>query len=147
ITVIVDYAHNEAGLRHLLAFAAEYRHRGGRLTTIIGTAGDRTDASLREIGRIAAEGSGAGVIKGADRYLRGRANSEERIDLYREGVRLAGKEPAAVAPLELPALVAALDFARDGDVIAIMAQEQIPELLAHLAESGGVREGEGDESS
>jgi cyanophycin synthetase len=145
-TVIVDYAHNEAGLRHLIAFASDYRRLGGRLTTIIGTAGDRTDSSLREIGRIAAAGSDAVVIKGTERYLRGRASAEEMIDLYREGIRLAGKEPAAIAPLELPALIAALETARDGDVVAIMAQEQIPELLAHLAERGGVREGEEDES-
>jgi cyanophycin synthetase len=134
VTVIVDYAHNESGLAHLIDFGRLHLGNGGKLITIIGTAGDRTEHSLREIGRIAAARSDAVIIKGTERYQRGRA-LEEMIDLYREGVRAGGKEPAAIEDLELPAVVRALDGARDGDVIAIMAQEQVPEILAYLNRS------------
>jgi cyanophycin synthetase len=134
VTVIVDYAHNESGLAYLIDFARLHLGEGGRLITIIGTAGDRTEHSLREIGRIAAVGSDAVIIKGTERYQRGRA-LEEMIDLYREGVRAGGKEPTAIEELELPALIRALDDARDGDVIAIMAQEQVPEILEYLKRS------------
>lgn len=134
VTAIVDYAHNESGLEYLLDFARLHLGEGGTLISIIGTAGDRTDHSLREIGRIAAEGSDSVIIKGTERYQRGRALSE-MIDLYREGVRAGGKEPAAIEELELPALVRALDGARNGDVIAIMAQEQVPEILAYLKDA------------
>jgi cyanophycin synthetase len=133
VTVIVDYAHNEAGLSHLLDFARLHLGDGGRLITVIGTAGDRTDHSLREIGRIAAEGSDAVVVKGTERYLRGRA-LQEMINLYSEGIHLGGQEPAAVETLEMPAVIRAVGGAKDGDVVAIMAQEQIPEILRYLDE-------------
>jgi cyanophycin synthetase len=131
ITVIVDYAHNEAGLAHLIDFARLHLGKGGRLITVIGTAGDRTDHSLREIGRIAAAGSDAVVVKGTDRYLRGR-DLQELIGLYCDGIRLGGKEPAAVESLEMPAVMRAVEIAKAGDVVAIMAQEQIPEILRYL---------------
>src|ERR687894_1631117 len=35
-TVILDYAHNEVGLRHLLAMARGHRGGEGRLTAIVG---------------------------------------------------------------------------------------------------------------
>jgi cyanophycin synthetase len=133
VTVIVDYAHNEAGLSHLLEFARLYLGDGGRLISIIGTAGDRTDHSLREIGRIAAIGSDAVIVKGTERYLRGRMLAE-LIDLYEQGIGLGGREAAAIETLELPALQRALDGAKSGDVIAMMAQEQIPEILRYLAD-------------
>jgi cyanophycin synthetase len=135
VTVIVDYAHNESGLVHLLDFARLHLGPGGKLVTIIGTAGDRTDHSLREIGRIAAAASDGVIVKGTERYLRGRA-LPEMIDLYTEGIRLGGKEPTAIEDLELPAVKRALEGARDGDVVALMAQEQIPEILRYLEELG-----------
>jgi cyanophycin synthetase len=137
VTVIVDYAHNESGLSHLLNFGRLHIGDGGRLISIIGTAGDRTEHSLREIGRIAAMGSDAVIIKGTERFLRGRT-LQEMIDLYSEGVRLGGKV-APVEEMELPAVVRAVEGAKSGDVIAIMAQEQIPEILEYLRELGGVR--------
>ena len=136
VTVIVDYAHNEAGLMHLLAFARRYCGPSGRLISIIGTAGDRTEQSLREIGRIAATESDAVIVKGTERYQRGRA-LDDMIALYCEGIRLAGSKPLAIDRLEFPALLTALDLARGGDVIAIMAQEQIPEIIHHLRHLGG----------
>ncbi len=53
-TVVLDYAHNEAGLKHLLAFGRSFVRDGGRLISVIGTAGDRSDEALRAIGEVAA---------------------------------------------------------------------------------------------
>ncbi len=135
VTVIVDFAHNEAGLSSLIDFARTIVRPNGRLITIIGTAGDRTDASLRAIGRIAAERSDVVIVKGTKKYLRGR-QPQELIELYLQGVRSAGAEPYAVEPMELPALMRALDMARPGDVVAIMAHEQVDEIVAHLQQIG-----------
>jgi cyanophycin synthetase len=140
VTVIVDYAHNEAGLKYLLGFARRFCGTTSRLISIIGTAGDRTDHSLREIGRIAATESDAVIVKGTERYLRGRS-LPELIDLYCAGIKLGGMEPLAIEPLELPALESAMAVAKDGDVIAMMAQEQIPEILQRLRERGGAYAG------
>lgn len=74
--VIVDFAHNEAGVNAVLdvaeGIAAGAAGRAAPITTIIGTAGDRPDDTLRGIGRIAAERSQRVAIKQTLKYLRGR---------------------------------------------------------------------------
>ena len=74
--VIVDFAHNEAGVGAVLdvaeGIAAGAAGRAAPITTIIGTAGDRPDDTLRGIGRIAAERSQRVAIKQTLKYLRGR---------------------------------------------------------------------------
>lgn len=136
-TVIMDYAHNEAGLEQLLAFAQHFRGAGGRLFAIIGTAGDRPDAILRGIGRLAGERSDLVWIKGTARYLRGRT-LEEMNAAFVAGVEAGGGtcESYTVVPDELTALTEALAAARAGDVIAMMCLEQQAEALALLAGRG-----------
>lgn len=133
--VIVDFAHNEAGLQALLDFAGTLKQPGGRIIAVIGTAGDRTDEALRGIGRIAATRSDLVIVKGTKKYLRGR-DLQELIDLYIQGIQSAGTAPAAIEPMELPALRRALDLAQPGDVIAIMAHEQVEEIVAQLRRIG-----------
>ncbi len=74
--VIVDFAHNEAGVAAVLdvaeGIAAGAAGRAAPITAIIGTAGDRPDDTLRGIGRIAAERAQRVAIKQTLRYLRGR---------------------------------------------------------------------------
>jgi len=88
--VIVDFAHNEAGVNVVLDVAeglvGRRDERAGRafLTMIIGTAGDRPDDSLRGIGRIAAERADQVAIKETLRYLRGRTR-ESMIGEFRDG--------------------------------------------------------------
>ncbi len=135
VTVIVDYAHNEAGLRNLLAFAGSYRREGGSLVSIIGTAGDRTDDALRALGTMAARASDRVIIKRTSRYLRGR--SAEAMDhLFQEGITAGNGGLAPVEPTEREALRAALTDARRGDVIAMMCIEQVAEVQRDLAAQG-----------
>jgi cyanophycin synthetase len=136
-TVILDYAHNEAGLAHLLQLAHGYLRESGRLTTIIGTAGDRTDAVLREIGRLAATQSDRVIVKETRRYLRGRASVDEMTALYREGLTAGGNPPHTVATDEPAALSMALADLYPGDVVAMMCIETGPESRARLEELGG----------
>ncbi len=74
--VIVDFAHNEAGVGAVLdvaqGIAAGAAGRAAPITAIIGTAGDRPDDTLRGIGRIAAERAQRVAIKQTLKYLRGR---------------------------------------------------------------------------
>ena len=57
--VIVDYAHNEAGVRALFDTAeglvGPRGKRRATLSLIVGTAGDRPDDAIRAVGRLAAE--------------------------------------------------------------------------------------------
>jgi cyanophycin synthetase len=135
-TVILDYAHNEVGLKHLLDLAQTYRAESGRLIAIIGTAGDRTDDALRDIGRLAAEQADHVIVKETHRYLRGRASVDEMTALYLEGVAAGGDPSHEVAPDEVAALDMALARLGAGDVIAMMSIESGPQCRARMDELG-----------
>lgn len=139
-TFVVDYAHNEAGLGHLLAFGASYVGPDGRLLAIIGTAGDRPDSVLRGLGRLAGEQAAYVWIRETEHYLRGRTR-EEMNALFAAGVvEGSGTDEAyAIVPDELVALDAALAAARPGDAIVMMCFEQQAEVLVLLGERGSLR--------
>jgi cyanophycin synthetase len=136
VIVIVDFAHNEAGLRHLLDLATNLKNDGQRLVTIIGTAGDRTDENLFEIGRIAAETSDAVIIKETKKYLRGRADNDELNEHYIAGINAGGGSSWAIESSELAALDKGLKQTETGDVIAMMCVEQVADVHERLQAIG-----------
>lgn len=142
-TFIVDYAHNEAGLRHLLAFGRGFVAPGGRLLAIIGTAGDRPAEALRTLGRLAGEAAAFVWIRETEHYLRGRTAAEMN-KLFREGIA-ASRDDAlaetAIVPDELAAVATALESARPGDTIVMMCFEDQAAVLARLGELGEVLTG------
>jgi cyanophycin synthetase len=97
--VIIDYAHNEAGLMALLDTAEGLIGRRGRrratLSAIIGAAGDRPDDALRAVGRLAAERADEVALKEDLPFLRGRTRQSALGEL-REGIRSGGGNPTAV---------------------------------------------------
>src|SRR5690606_8065421 len=46
-TIVLDFAHNVAGLEQLISFGKSFLGEGGELTAVIGTAGDRGDRGFR----------------------------------------------------------------------------------------------------
>jgi len=135
-TVVIDYAHNEAGLGHLLRFGKTYLGEGGRLVSVIGTAGDRPDDALREIGRLAATESDAVVIKETTKYLRGRGSAAEMTDLLVEGVAGVPGVPWETLATELGGVEAALVDRSPGDVVVVMCIEQTDEVRNLLGNAG-----------
>jgi cyanophycin synthetase len=135
ITIIVDYAHNEEGLRHLLAFARHFGDDHGRLFSVIGTAGDRTDETLQALGRIAATNSDRVIVKRTTRYLRGRQPGEMEVH-FRAGIKAGGKEMEEPVDSEIEALDRVLADARPGDVLAMMCIEQPEEIAEPLMRIG-----------
>ena len=101
--VIVDFAHNEAGVSAVLDVAEGIAGGGaGRtapITMIIGTAGDRPDDTLRGIGKIAARRAQRVVIKETLHYLRGRTR-ESMVGELLAGVRSGGGQPAGIPVYE-----------------------------------------------
>jgi cyanophycin synthetase len=99
--VIVDFAHNEAGIGAVLdvaqGIAGGAAGRAAPITAIIGTAGDRPDDTLRGIGRIAAERAQRVAIKQTLKYLRGRT-AESVVGELMVGV-VAGGVSAADVPI------------------------------------------------
>ena len=98
-TIIIDFAHNEAGTTAILdvaaGIAAGAAGRTAPITAIIGTAGDRPDDTLRGIGRIAAERAQRVAIKETLEYLRGRDRTEV-VETILEGVVAGGMDPGTV---------------------------------------------------
>jgi len=141
--IIVDFAHNEAGIAAIMdvaeGIAAGAAGRAAPITAIIGTAGDRPDDTLRGIGRIAAERAQRIAIKETRKYLRGRTEASVVGEL------LAGVKAAGVATAEIPvyesetqALRAELN-GRGPDsprVIVLMCHEERDEVFRLLAELG-----------
>ena len=105
-TVIVDFAHNEAGTEAILdvaaAIAGGAAGRAAPVTAIIGTAGDRPDDTLRGIGRIAATKAQRVAIKETLDYLRGRER-EGIVASIRAGIAEGGMDPATVPVYETEA--------------------------------------------
>ncbi len=134
-TVILDFAHNEAGTEALLRVGRGLRRPGSAFHVSIGNAGDRTDQGIAEVGRLAAEAADTVALAAKDAYLRGR--TQEGLDaLQRAGIRAAGKEPIEELPDEPSGLRALLARARDGDVLAMMIHQDRAACLAILDQAG-----------
>jgi cyanophycin synthetase len=153
--VIVDFAHNEAGISAILdvaeGIAAGAAGRMTPITVIIGTAGDRPDDTLRGIGRIAAERAQRVAIKETVNYLRGRTRESivgELLAGVRSGGTAAAEAPVPVYETETEALhaelngAAAAEAARTGArpdtarIVVLMCHEQRDAVFALLRDLG-----------
>lgn len=137
VLVLVDFAHNEAGLAGLLDVCRSLAARhGGSVRLALGTAGDRTDAILRRLGELAGAGADEVVIAEKERYLRGR-DRDEMNEILRAGVAAGGyarQVPAFSGEEE--ALRELATRASSGDVVAVMCHAEREEVLGWLAAEG-----------
>ena len=134
--VVIDYAHNEDGMRGLIEICHGLRVSGARVLLSFGSAGDRTNVILHRLGYTAARGADQVGIAHLDRYLRGR-DPEDLARRLQAGVIDGGKPEAPVFPNELEALEWMLTASRPNDVIAITALAQRPEVFQYLRDRGG----------
>jgi len=142
ISVVIDLAHNEAGLEALLEIMGGIRPTVGRLLLGVGTAGDRGDDVFVRLGEIAALGADVIEIVHKANYLRGRSTAG--IDrLIAEGAAHAGMTIELAHDSELDGLVSLVGQARDGDVVAIMTHQDRELLDDWLLARGGTRDSAG----
>jgi cyanophycin synthetase len=127
ISVVIDLAHNEAGLEALLEIMGGIRPPHGRLLLGVGTAGDRGDEVFVRLGEIAALGADVVEIVHKGDYLRGRSMAEIS-ELITEGAAHAGMAIQRAHDTELGGLVSLVDQARQDDVVAIMTHQDREEL-------------------
>jgi cyanophycin synthetase len=140
--VIVDFAHNEAGVAAILdvaeGIAGGAAGRAAPITAIIGTAGDRPDDTLRGIARIAAARAQRVAIKETLKYLRGRSR-ESIVGEMLAGVRAAGR-PTSDVPVyesETEALRAELaDPEGRPRVVLILCHQEREEVFQLLSSLG-----------
>jgi cyanophycin synthetase len=139
ISVVIDLAHNEAGLEALLEIMNGIRPPRARLLLGVGTAGDRADDVFVRLGEIAALGADVVEIVHKQNYLRGRS-MEQINELISEGAAHAGMEIERAHDSELDGLMSLVGQARDGDVVAIMTHQDREILDRWLLEHGGSRD-------
>lgn len=142
VSVVIDMAHNEAGLQALLRVARGLAPPGSRVVLGLGTGGDRTDEILVDLGALAGLGADRVHIEHKEHYLRGRTMAELE-DKLREGLSRVGASPVSSSETELQGLAAMLADARDGDVLAEMVHSDRALLHQWLLGHGGSVDGPG----
>lgn len=147
-TVLLDYAHNPAGLAQLLTVArslmpptdptapASPVHPAARLGLLLGQAGNRDDLAIAELARTAAQTAPDRVlIKELPSMLRGRSPGSVS-SLIEQALLSAGLSPDCLARVEDEATAALqlLDWAQPGDVVVLPLHTSAARdrLLKHL---------------
>jgi cyanophycin synthetase len=136
--LVIDYAHNEAGMEGLVEICRGLRRTGAEIWLAVGSAGDRTDQIMHALGYLAARGGEHVTIVELHRYLRGR-DPQALIDLIRAGAEDGGARDVPDFPTEIDGLEWMLRGSRPEDVLGITALAQRPEIFALLDERGATR--------
>ncbi len=128
VTVLMDYAHNPAGLLGLTNFVTKmpYKYR----TILLNVAGDRRDDDIREFGKIAGDAFDRIVIR-KGHYLRGR--TEESIyTLLQEGIAQSENTPQVrIIAESRDAMLHAIKNGRKGELVVTLA-DRVPDDIAFL---------------
>ena len=136
-TVVIDLAHNEAGLEALLEIMAGVRPPGARLLLGLGAVGDRTDELLGRLGEIGAHG----------RRRRGHRRTRSATCAAapaRSSTGCSATAPSGSASptstsydTEVECLAGLVAQAAPGDVVGLMCHAQRQEVYAWIEQHGG----------
>ena len=133
--VVIDYAHNEAGMIGLTEILGGLRKPGREIWIVICAAGDRTDKILHDYAYRAARGADHVAIAELLPYLRGRER-DVVIQRLSDGARDGGALELDVYADELAGLRGVLSRSKRGDVIGVTALGMRPEIFAWLEQTG-----------
>ena len=130
VTVLMDYAHNPAGLRGLASFinklGRKYR------TVVLNGTGDRRDDDIREFGKIAGDTFDRVVIRTGN-YLRGRQPAELH-KLLQEGIAQSENDPQVRIIAEGRAAIHhAIKYGRKGELVVTLA-DRVPDDIKYVQE-------------
>jgi len=124
-SIILDYAHNPAGMRALKQFTdnLEATHK----VCIIAGIGDRRIEDNNEIGSVAAEMADEIIIR-QDKRLRGKSE-EELIKMLDDGIKMNNPDKKiTIIPSEKDAIIHAVNTAKKGSLI-ILCSDVVPDAL------------------
>jgi cyanophycin synthetase len=119
--ILVDFAHNQAGLQLLCDFVNKMD--GTPKVGIISGTGDRRDEDIKDLGKIAARCFDEIIIR-QDKSLRGRT-AEEITGLLVEGIDATKTKaiPVTILYNEKEAIMHACNTAKPGSLITVMCDE------------------------
>ena len=125
VTVLMDYAHNPAGLRGLAKFISKLPHK--YRTVILNGTGDRRDDDIREFGKIAGDTFDRIVIR-TGQYLRGR-DPEALHRLLQEGIAQSENTPQVrVIPDGRDAIHHAIKYGRKGELVVTLGDRVVDDI-------------------
>jgi cyanophycin synthetase len=136
VSVVMDLAHNEAGLDAMIEIMRGVRRPGARLLLGLGAVGDRQDELLERLGEMAGMNADVVAIGHKQRYLRGR-RQEDMDALLRAGLERVGVSDVASYDTEVESLAALVAQARPGDVVGLMCHAEREEAYDWIAAQGG----------
>jgi len=131
--VVIDYAHNEAGMMGLTELCHGLRRKGREVWLAFCTAGDRRGDIIHAFAYRAARGADHVAVAELSRYLRGH-DPQDIVERLRAGALDGGATEVPVFPDEVHALAWMVEQAKRGDVVAVTALGQRPEIFAWLEE-------------
>ncbi len=129
-TVLMDYAHNPAGLTGLTNFISKLPHK--HRTVVLNGTGDRRDDDIREFGKIAADNFERVILR-AGNYLRGRS-LENMFQMLQEGIAQSENKPQVrVIEDSREAIHHAIKHARKGELVVTLA-DLVPKDIGYVHE-------------
>jgi cyanophycin synthetase len=136
VSVVIDLAHNEAGLEALLEIMSGVRRTDARLLLGLGAVGDRSDDLIGRLGEIGAMGADVVAIGHKEHYLRGRTLLELET-LLRDGAERVGVTDVPAYPTEVDCLAALVMQAEPDDVVGLMCHAERQGVYDWISEHGG----------
>jgi len=126
VTVLMDYAHNPAGLRELVKFISKLPNK--YRTVVMNGTGDRRDQDIQEFGRVAGENFDRIVLRRGN-YLRGR-DEQNMYEMLKTGIAQSGREPAVrVIPEGPDAIRHAIKNARKNELVVTLADKVAQDIV------------------
>lgn len=130
VTVLMDYAHNPAGMTGLRNFILKLPHK--HRTVVLNGTGDRRDDDIREFGRITADTFDRIVIRQGN-YLRGRS-AENMFRVLQEGIAQSENKPQVrIIADSREAIRHAIKNGRKGELVVTLA-DLVPKDIAFVQE-------------
>jgi cyanophycin synthetase len=136
--VVVDYAHNEAGMVSLMEICRGLCRPDAEIWVAFCAAGDRSPEVMHGLGYVAARAAHHVAVAELRHYLRG-AKPEEVIERLRAGAIDGGASSVPVHADEIHALDWMLGESKPDDVVAIAALSQRFEIFDFLSKRGARR--------
>lgn len=139
--VVMDYAHNPDGMRHMCQFADQVPVEGRRILALSCAAYNHDDF-IRDTARAAAGHFDHYVCKNFGNLFE--RQPEEGPQLLRDGLLAGGVAPGDITciPDEFEAIDAAMGMAREGDLVVILAgkrKQQIWDWINSFGERHGIQ--------
>jgi cyanophycin synthetase len=133
--LVIDYAHNEEGMKGLVEICQGLRPPGRSIWLTFGSAGDRTNSIIHRLAYTAARGADRVSVNELRHYLRGR-DPDDLMKRLLAGTSDGGARDVRTFPDEMHALRWMLESSRPEDVVAVAALGQRPEIFAFLEQAG-----------